>query len=291
MRAPATRVGLAAAFALALMCGTASSKAEDLSADDVHASHHAAASANTTQSKTDHVPPAPPAPPAHATPPMSPDEMLATMAMNDDATYAKLKLDRLERGFEAGNPLAWSLDAWIGRDFDKLRLRSEGEHADGRTERADVEVLWSHAASAFWDTELGVRHDIGHGAGRTWGAFGIQGLAPYWFELGATAYVGDAGRTALRIEADYDLSLTQRLIVQPRFELNAYGKSDRAAGVGSGVSDAEIGVRLRYEIARVFAPYIGVERSARFGRSADFARAEGEDAHETRWLIGLRVWY
>lgn len=275
---------------LAIACEGAVAQTQDASTHDAHASHGPphAAPAETTTGTADHVPPPPP---AHPMPPMSADQMLATMAMNDDATYAKLKLDRLERTLGRDAALAWDLDAWIGRDFDKLRLRSEGEHANGRTGRADIEALWSHAASAFWDTELGVRQDLGQGAGRTWAAFGIQGLAPYWFELGATAYVGEAGRTALRIEADYDLSLTQRLILQPRLELNAYGRSDAAAGVGSGLSDAEIGIRLRYEITREIAPYVGVERSQRFGASADFARADGEDARDTRWLVGLRVWY
>ena len=156
---------------------------------------------------------------------------------------------------------------------------------------ADAEFLWDHAAAAFWDTTLGVRQDFGQGAHRTWAAFGVQGLAPYWFEVAATAYVGDAGRTALRIEADYELSLTQRLILQPRFELNAYGKDDPAARIGSGISDAEFGLRLRYEIRREFAPYVGVERVQRLGRTADFANAEGIPDGETRWVVGLRFWY
>jgi copper resistance protein B len=136
-----------------------------------------------------------------------------------------------------------------------------------------------------------VRQDFGQGPHRTWAAFGVQGLAPYWFDVDATAYVGDAGRTALRIEADYDLSLTQRLILQPRFELNAYGKDDPAANIGSGISDAEFGVRLRYEIRREFAPYIGVERVQRFGRTEDFVRDDGKSAGDTQWVVGLRIWY
>jgi copper resistance protein B len=237
----------------------------------------------------DHVPPPPP---EHPMEPMGADAMIEAMQMDDDASYAKVKLDRLEAALGNDAPaFAWDADAWIGRDFDKLRIRSEGEHADGETERADVEALWSHAVAAYWDTELGLRHDLGHGADRTWVAFGVQGLAPYWFELGATAYVGDAGRAALRVEADYDLSLTQRLILQPRAELNAYGRNDPAARVGAGLSDAEVGLRLRYEIRREIAPYVGVEWSRRFGRTADFAREDGFEAEDTRWVVGVRVWY
>jgi len=119
----------------------------------------------------------------------------------------------------------------------------------------------------------------------------VRGLAPYWFEVSATAYAGSSGRSALRVEVDYDLSLTQRWILQPRIELNAYGKDDPAARLGSGLSDAELGVRLRYEIRREFAPYIGVEWSRRFGRTADFERAEGLDVNDMRLVAGLRIWY
>ena len=224
--------------------------------------------------------------------PMSADAMIDAMGMDDAATFAKLRIDRLERSFGADAPaFSWDVDAWLGRDFDKLRIRSEGEHVRGSTDEADVEALWSHAIAPFWDTELGVRQDVGGDAHRTWAAFGIQGLAPYWFELGATAYVGESGRAALRVEADYDLSLTQKLILQPRAEINAYGSSDRAAGVGAGLSDAAVGVRLRYEIRREFAPYFGVEWSRRFGGTADFAREEGLSANDTRWVVGIHIWY
>jgi len=270
---------------------------------DEHANHagmHHAAPVHRAESQSatkeaeatpasDHI--APP-PPEHPMGPMSDHAMVDAMGMDDEATFAKLKLDRLERSFGGHAPaLSWDIDAWLGRDFDKLRIRSEGEHVRGATEDADVEALWSHAIAPFWDTELGVRQDIGGHANRTWLALGLQGLAPYWFELGATAYVGESGRAALRLEADYDLSLTQRLILQPRAEINAYGADDRAAGIGAGLSDAAVGFRLRYEIRREFAPYVGVEWSRRFGETADFARNEGIDASETRWVAGIRVWY
>lgn len=252
--------------------------------------HHAHAAAESKASSApDHV--APP-PPEHPMAPTSDAAMIDAMGMDDDATFAKLKLDRLERSFGGDAPaLSWQMNAWIGRDFDKLRIRSEGEHVRGATEDADVEVFWSHAVAPFRDTEIGLRQDIGAGAKRTWAAFGIQSLAPYWFELGATAYVGASGRTALRIEADYDLSLSPRLILQPRIEINAYGESDRAAEVGAGLADAEAGLRLRYEVRREFAPYVGVEWSRRFGETADFARDKGLSALDTRWVVGIRVWY
>ncbi len=213
------------------------------------------------------------------------------MEMDDAASTATVRFDRLEWMGGDDAVAAWKAGASVGGDFDKLLLRSEGEHARGGFERADAEALWSHAVASYWDTEVGVRRDFGRGADRSWAAFGVQGLAPYAFAFGATAYVGEAQRTALRIEVDYDLSLTQRLILRPRVEVNAYGKSDPAARIGSGVSDAQMGVRLRYEITRELAPYIGIERSWRFGDTADLVRADDERPAETSWSVGVQLWY
>jgi copper resistance protein B len=152
-------------------------------------------------------------------------------------------------------------------------------------------LLWGHAVAAYWDTQLGVRYDSGVGTDRKWLAFGVQGLAPYWFEVEATAYAGEQGRTAFRLEAEYELLLTQKLILQPRIEANFYGKRDVARELGSGLSDLAAGVRLRYEIRREFAPYIGIERADKFGATADFARAAGHDTQETRIVAGLCFWF
>ncbi|HET6805548.1 MAG TPA: copper resistance protein B, partial [Frateuria sp.] len=121
------------------------------------------------------------------------------MAMEDQARFASLQVDRLE-AFHGpnGNGQQWEIQGGVGGSLDKLWLRTEGERSRGRIEGADVELLWRHAVAAFWDTQLGVRTDTGEGPDRQWVAFGIQGLAPYWFELEATGYVGPAGRTAAR---------------------------------------------------------------------------------------------
>ena len=222
---------------------------------------------------------------------MSPATMADVMAMDDDAMLAMLKLDRLEHASGGESAIAWKISAWAGGDFDRILLRSEGERANGGAERADVELLWNHAVTAFWDADFGIRQDFGRGSNRRWAAFGVSGLAPYGIEIGATGYLGDAGRTALRLEVDYELLLTQRLVLQPRIELNVYGRNDPAARTGSGVSDAAFGFRLRYEIRREFAPYVGIERSQAFGHSADFARADDRDVRDIRWVVGLRIWY
>jgi copper resistance protein B len=218
---------------------------------------------------------------------------LTGMDMLDDSRQGMLLLDQLEyvHSRDGGNAAVIDGRAWYGGDIDKLWLKFEGEHADGRLQDLRTEVLWDHAVSTYWDTQLGVRHDFGIGPGRTWAAFGVQGLAPYWFETEATFYVGQGGRTAARVQAECEVLLTQRLILQPRAEVNFYGKDDPARGIGSGLSDAEVGLRLRYEIRREFAPYVGVVWNQRFGKTADFARAQGEHADDLEFVAGLRVWF
>ncbi|QID17913.1 copper resistance protein B [Nitrogeniibacter mangrovi] len=211
----------------------------------------------------------------------------------DEHRFATLWFDRLERvDTHDATVTAWDAQARIGRDYDKLALKSEGDYGNGRLEEARTEVLWTHAIASFWDTQLGWRHDSGGtDPERDWLAIGVQGLAPYWFEVDATAYVGERGRSALRLSAEYELLLTQRLILQPRAEINVYGKRDEARGIGAGLSDALAGIRLRYEFSRQFAPYAGVEWSGRFGQTADLARQSGTRAKETRLVAGVRMWF
>lgn len=187
--------------------------------------------------------------------------------------------------------LQYDVQAWTGTTYNRLVLKAEGHADSGRLEEARTELLWGHAVAAYWDTQLGVRADHGEGPDRNWLGFGVQGVAPYWFEIDATAYVGEQGRTALRLEAEYELLLTQRLVLQPRVEANWYGKRDEERGIGPGLSDAVAGIRLRYEFRREFAPYIGVEWAAKYGTTADYTRAAGDDTRETRFVAGLRFWY
>jgi copper resistance protein B len=183
------------------------------------------------------------------------------------------------------------MQAWFGRDYNRLVFKAEGDIAKGKLQESRTELLWGHAIATFWDTQAGMRYDSGVGPDRGWLAFGVQGLAPYWFEVDAAAYVGNNGRTALRLGAEYELLLTQKLVLQPRVEVNGYGKSDEARGIGAGLSEAQAGLRLRYEFTRQFAPYIGVERTGKFGQTANLARAEGESTGATRWVAGVRFWF
>lgn len=213
--------------------------------------------------------------------------------MADEHLFASVLVDRLEWTHGNGsNATSYEAQAWIGSAYNKLVIKAEGEAEKGRVHEARTELLWGHAISTFWDTQVGLRNDAGYGRpARNWLAFGVQGLAPYWFEVDATAYVGSEGRTALRLSAEYELLITQRLILQPRIEANLYGKNDPATGTGSGLSNGAVGLRLRYEFSRQFAPYIGVERYQTFGNTADMVRTSGGRSGETRFVAGVRAWF
>ena len=213
------------------------------------------------------------------------------MEMADNAARGMLLIDQLE--YTNGNDahgLSWEAEGWYGNDSNKLWLRTEGDRSRGKLEDADVEAFWNRNIATFWSTQAGVRHDSGEGPSRSWAAFGVQGLAPYWFELEATGYVGASGRTAARLRAEYELLLTQRLILQPEAEINLYGKDDPATRIGSGVSDVQVGLRLRYEIHRQFAPYIGVNWVRRMGTTADYARQDHQPVLDRQIVVGVRIW-
>jgi len=239
------------------------------------------------QSEREHVPPDPPQTRVHE---MAYHEMAEMMGMDDRKLFGKVMLDRLEWRDTDPSSIEWEIAAWYGGDFNKLWVETEGEHIDGADD-ARVEVAWDHIVSAWWSTRLGVRSDVGDAPSQSWLAFGIAGLAPGFVELEAMAYLGDGGRTALRLSTEYDLLLTQRLVLQPALELNVYGEDDPERLIGVGLSDLELGLRLRYEIRREFAPYLGVNWSKRFGDSADLARAAGEDPDEISFIAGVRVWF
>jgi copper resistance protein B len=212
--------------------------------------------------------------------------------MFDNAIQSYVLINRLEvSDADPGTAFAWEGQGWTGTDLNRLWLRSEGERSDGRTEAADLELLYGRSISTWWDLVAGVRQDFKPGDPQTFAAIGVQGLAPQKFEVEATAYVGERGQTAARFEAEYELLLNNRLILQPLVEVNLFGKNDSARGIGSGLSTAEAGLRLRYEFTRKFAPYIGVVYERAFGNTADQRREELEDVDDTRVVIGLRTWF
>jgi len=211
--------------------------------------------------------------------------------MHDEMPFGRVLLDKFEYAKgdgEQGQNL--DAEAWYGNDYNKAWFKAEGERRGGQLQSMRTEALWDRTFATFWSTQLGVRHDTGGGDSRNWLAFGVRGLAPYWFDTTATAY-WSAGRVAARFDVRYELLFTQRLILEPEIEANLYSKSDPSRGLGSGLSDMEFGLRLRYEIRRQFAPYIGVTWSRNFGDTADYARARGERNKNTQIVAGVRVWY
>jgi copper resistance protein B len=212
--------------------------------------------------------------------------------MVDNDVYHQFLLDRLEtvRTRDATG-WAWDMQGWFGKDLDRLWLKTEGERLFCQTADAKVEALWGHAFATFWDWQAGVRRDFGGGPTRTWAAFGVQGLAPYSFDVEATLYVSNGGRLAARVRATYDVRLSQRSALTPEIEANVYSKTDQAREIGRGLADVRLGLRLRYELRRDFAPYIGVVWSRKLGRSAEFARAAGQDAVNKQIVAGIRWWF
>lgn len=202
-------------------------------------------------------------------------------------------LDQFEGRTDGRTPdLRWSGQGWIGTDYDKFWIKTEGfRRRDGSVDDGRHEFLYSRAISTYFDLQGGLRSDIDSHRNRNWAAFGFEGLAPLFFQVEGTGYVSDSGHLAARFEGSYDLLLTNRLILQPEFEINLYSRSDPARLIGAGISDIDTGVRLRYEIERKFAPYIGVAYEGKFGQTASFVRRAGESTSGVRFVFGIRSWF
>jgi copper resistance protein B len=220
---------------------------------------------------------------------MEPGAMQPVM---DQAIFAHAIFNQLEGRWNGSNPeFRWDGQGWIGTDYDKLWVKSEGTLSKGALDDGQQQFLYSRAVTTYFDLQGGVRSDLDSRPTRNWAAFGIQGLAPYFFDLEVTGFVSGEGHLATKLEASYDLLLTQRLILQPQIELNLYSKSDPAPLVGAGFSDIDTGLRLRYEFDRKFAPYVGVVYQGKFGQTANFARQTGESTGDVRFAFGVRVWF
>jgi len=212
----------------------------------------------------------------------------------DNTIFCHLLFDQLEgRTNGPDNEFRWDGEGWIGTDMDKLWFKSKGFVEHGRITDGDQEALYDRPIPhlRYFDLQAGVRYDLDSDPGRTWGAIGIEGLAPYFFEFAPTFYVSNRGFFAGRVEGSYDILITNRLIAQPQFELNFYSKSNPSRGIGSGLSELDTGLRIRYEISRKFAPYIGFAYAGTFGQTATFTGEEGGNPSDPRFVFGARVWY
>jgi copper resistance protein B len=209
------------------------------------------------------------------------------------ATYHQVLFNLAEyMARKGGDGYRWDGDAWIGGDINRLTLKSEGEGTLGRSlEAAEVQALYSRAIDPYWNLQAGVRYDFKPNPSRTYAAVGIEGLAPYWFDVEGALFLSDKGDVLGRVAAWYDQRVTQFFVLQPRVEANVAAQDVRRDGIGSGLTDMEFGLRLRYEKTREFAPYVGVSWERQFGDTARFTKARGDDTGGFSFVVGVRTWF
>lgn len=263
-------------------------------AADPHAGHGGAADAPAV---------APPPPEALSGPAHAADAVFGEAAMAEarrtlvdehgKILASKLLIDQLEARIGDGRDGYFlNAEGWYGGDIDKLWLKTEIEGDRGRKpEQAEVQALWSRAIDPWFDLQTGVRFDANRGPNRTHLVLGIQGLAPYWWEIDGAVFLSNKGEVTARAEAEYDLRITQQLILQPRIELDLSAQNIRELGIGAGLSTADLGLRLRYQVSQQFSPYIGVSYERAFGNTATYRRDEGEKAGTLKLVTGLRLWF
>lgn len=214
----------------------------------------------------------------------------------DNKTYTFFMVDRLEYSSVSGpNPLVWDAQGWIGKNYHKFWFKAEGEALTLEPEgEMEFQGLYSRAVSTYFDLQAGIRYDLGYHGGeyqsRTFGVLGLQGLAPYFFEVDGALFVSTAGDISANFEAEYDLPITQRLFGQPRVATGMAIQEVEEFGIGSGINNVQLGFRLRYEIKRELAPYIGISWSRKLGETADFVRSEGGIASTLGLVGGIRAW-
>jgi copper resistance protein B len=221
--------------------------------------------------------------------------MLSTQTLaggKDDPLLTMVNIQKFElQDVDNNNPLVIEADAWLGKDLNKLWVKTEIERVNGVTEEAELQLLYSKALYPFWDLQMGWRRDFEPQPQRNWLVLGLQGLAPYMFEVDAALFIGEAGRMAFRLDAEYEYLFTQRWIMSPEIEMNVYSKDGIATGIGSGLADLSAGLRLRYEIRREFAPYIGINWNKQFAGTAGFSKTAGDNISDTQLVMGIRAWF
>lgn len=218
---------------------------------------------------------------------------IARAADMDDAIYWQFQVDQLEyRAGDGADVVAWDANAWIGNDDHRLAFKSEGENPIGkRLEKAELQFLYRRPISTFFDLNAGIRHDLRPDPDRTYGVIGVQGLAKQFVETDANLFLSETGDLSARLEAEVDWRLTQRLILQPTAEINVAFSEDRRIHSGAGINTVEAGLRLKYEIRREFAPYVGLHYERKVGATANFARDDGEDTDSLRVVAGVSFWF
>ena len=218
--------------------------------------------------------------------------LTATAGGPDDPMLGKIIVDRLElRDTEEGSLSVLEVDAWLGRDLNKLWVKASGERFDGKTTASEIDLLYSRAVSPFWDLQMGLRHQSEPSPSSDWAGIGFKGEAPFLIETDINLFVNDDSQAELRVELEYEYMLSRRWVLLPSLESSLFADDDPDRGIGSGLSSMELGLRLAYEVNRQLAPYLGVQYERQFGNTADYAEAAGEDSSETQWVAGLGFWF
>jgi copper resistance protein B len=217
---------------------------------------------------------------------------------SDNINISKIIVDQFEyrNSNKIEDYLRWDTQAWQGTDYEKIWLKFEGEQqSQSSTGDMELQTLYSHSISAFWDLQIGGRLDYSHStdenSSRYFGVLGLQGLAPYWFEMEPALFVSSKGDISARVVSSYDLLITQKLIIQPRFEINASANDLPEYGIAKGINDVQVDLRLRYEIKREIAPYVGVTWIKKIGKTADYTEQAGEVVSETSVVAGVKIWF
>lgn len=220
-------------------------------------------------------------------------QSMSNMSQMHEPLVGAVLVDKFEyRAQDGQDVIAWEADAWYGGDYHKVWLKTKGEYSlSDAIESAEVQLLYSRLIDYYWDLQVGVRHDFEPDPSRSYGVIGLQGLAPGYFELDLQGFVSEQGDFTARFEAEYDLLITQRLILQPNAEITLAAQDVPELGLGSGINDVELGLRLRYEFSRKFAPYVGLAWERKLGETAILARSEGEDVDSLSLVAGVRFWF
>jgi len=214
-------------------------------------------------------------------------------AMEPGQPFGRFLAEQLEyRTGDGESGVNWDAEAWIGNDDHKAWFKTEGEKpTDGKLEKGEVQALYVRRISDFFDAQVGVRYDVKPEPSRGFAVLGVQGLAPYFIEIDAAVFLSHEGEASARFKAEYDLPITQRLVLQPKLEVNAALQDVPDRHVGQGFNNVELGLRLRYELVREFAPYVGVNWDRKLGETADFARRDGERTATLSLVAGVRFWF
>lgn len=221
------------------------------------------------------------------------EEHEAQQFHEEPPVLATLLVDQLEHRWRDGeNSVDWELRGWIGGDTHKFWVNARGSKpVEGGVEKAEFQFLYSRMVSEFWDVQAGIRYDVRPQPQTTYAVAGVKGIAPYYFDVTAQAFLSDEGNLSGRIEAEYDVLITQKLILQPLAEINLSAQRVRELDLGRGISNIELGLRLRYEVVKEFAPYVGVSWERKLGETANIARRHGEDPSDLAFLAGVRFWF